>query len=259
MSKIGEWVSGRNPGGSAENRAEAGIKELKEKLWWARHVTVLTGAGISAESGVPTFRGEGGLWKQFRAVDLATPEAFSRNPKLVWEFYNWRRELLAPLSPNPGHFALAEIERRVPHFTLITQNIDGLHEKAGSCNIIELHGNIWKVRCTRCQRVLDDRRVPLPEMPACESCGSLLRPHVVWFGEMLEPQVLNAAYEAIGNSDLMIVTGTSGTVQPAASMGVQAKRNGASVAEINFEPTPLSNLYDISILGKSGEILPQLL
>ncbi len=259
MSKIGEQVSGRNPGGSAENRAEAGIKELKEKLWQAKHVTVLTGAGISAESGVPTFRGEGGLWKQFRAVDLATPEAFSRNPKLVWEFYNWRRELLAPLSPNPGHFALAEVERRIPHFTLITQNIDGLHEKAGSSNIIELHGNIWKVRCTRCQRVIDDRRVPLPELPACESCGSLLRPHVVWFGEMLAPQVLNAAYEAIGNSDLMIVTGTSGTVQPAASMGAQAKRNGASVAEINFEPTPLSDLYDISILGKSGEILPQLL
>ena len=125
--------------------------------------------------------------------------------------------------------------------------------------MIELHGNLWKVRCTGCETVSEDLRIPLPELPACESCGSLLRPHVVWFGEMLEPQVLNAAYEAIGNCDLMIVIGTSGTVQPAASMGVQAKRNGASVAEINLEPTPYSDVYNISISGKSGEILPQLL
>jgi len=243
----------------AEHKIETDIKNLREKLWLAKHVAVLSGAGISAESGVPTFRGEGGLWKQFRAVDLATPEAFSRDPRLVWEFYNWRRDLIGRLSPNPGHFALAQIEERVPQFTLITQNIDGLHEKAGSRNVIELHGNLWKVRCTGCETVSEDLRIPLPELPACESCGSLLRPHVVWFGEMLEPQVLNAAYEAIGNCDLMIVIGTSGTVQPAASMGVQAKRNGASVAEINLEPTPYSDVYNISISGKSGEILPQLL
>jgi NAD-dependent deacetylase len=243
----------------AEHKIETDIKNLREKLWLAKHVAVLSGAGISAESGVPTFRGAGGLWKQFRAVDLATPEAFSRDPRLVWEFYNWRRDLIGRLSPNPGHFALAQIEERVPQFTLITQNIDGLHEKAGSRNVIELHGNLWKVRCTGCETVSEDLRIPLPELPACESCGSLLRPHVVWFGEMLEPQVLNAAYEAIGNCDLMIVIGTSGTVQPAASMGVQAKRNGASVAEINLEPTPYSDVYNISISGKSGEILPQLL
>ncbi len=243
----------------AEHGTGTGVHDLRERLWGARNVAVLTGAGISAESGVPTFRGEGGIWKQFRAVDLATPEAFSLDPKLVWEFYNWRRELVAPLSPNPGHFALAEIERLVPRFTLITQNIDGLHEKAGSRNIIELHGNLWRVRCTRCETITEDRRAPLPGLPACKSCGSLLRPHVVWFGEMLEPRVLNAAYEAVGDCDLMIVTGTSGTVQPAASMGVQAKQNGAAVAEINLEKTPYSNLYDISILGKSGEILPQLL
>jgi NAD-dependent deacetylase len=235
------------------------IINLRQKLWESKQIAVLTGAGISAESGVPTFRGEGGLWKQFRAVDLATPEAFARNPKLVWEFYNWRRELIAPLSPNPGHFALAEIERRVPGFTLITQNIDGLHKKAGSRNIIELHGNLWKVRCTRCQQVVEDLRAPMPELPACQSCASLLRPHVVWFGEMLEPQVLDAAYEAVSGCDLMIVIGTSGTVQPAASMGMAAKRNGALVAEINLEPTPYSDAYDISILGKSGEILPLLI
>jgi NAD-dependent deacetylase len=243
----------------AKPKIETDIKALREKLRQAKHVAVLTGAGISAESGVPTFRGEGGLWKQFRAVDLATPEAFSRDPKLVWEFYNWRRELIGPLSPNPGHFALAEIEGRVPQFTLITQNIDGLHKKAGSRNIVELHGNLWKVRCTGCETVSEDLRIPLPELPACQSCGSLLRPHVVWFGEMLEPQVLDTAYDAISSCDLMIVIGTSGTVQPAASMGLQAKRNGASVAEINLEPTPYSDVYNISISGKSGEILPQLL
>jgi NAD-dependent deacetylase len=240
-------------------KIETGIRDLKEKLWRAKHVAVLTGAGISAESGVPTFRGEGGLWKQFRAVDLATPEAFSRDPKLVWEFYNWRRELIAPLSPNPGHFALTEIESRIQRFTLITQNIDGLHQKAGSHNIVELHGNLWKVRCTGCKTVIEDRRIPLPELPTCESCGSLLRPHVVWFGEMLDSLVMDSAYEAIADCDLMMVIGTSGTVQPAASMGVQAKRNGAAVAEINLEPTPYSDLYNISISGKSGEILPQLL
>jgi NAD-dependent deacetylase len=236
-----------------------GVGDLKEKLWRAKRIVVLTGAGISAESGVPTFRGEGGLWRQYRAMDLATPEAFSRDAKLVWEFYNWRRELLTPLVPNPGHHALAEIERRVPQFTLITQNIDGLHQKAGSKKMLELHGNIWWVRCTGCENLVEDRRVPLPEMPACTSCNSLLRPHVVWFGEMLDPRVLNAAYEAISNCDLMLVVGTSGTVQPAASMGVQAKRTGATVAEVNLEPTPYSDIYDISISGKSGEILPLLL
>ena len=235
------------------------IGALREKLKEARRVVVLTGAGISAESGVPTFRGEGGLWKQYRAVDLATPEAFSRDPKLVWEFYNWRRELLAPLSPNPGHYALVEIERRVPHFTLITQNIDGLHRKAGSKNMLELHGNLWWVRCTGCEGLAEDLRVPLPEMPECGNCKALLRPHVVWFGEMLDPGVLDAAYGAISTCDLMIVVGTSGTVQPAASMGVQAKRVGAAVAEINLDPTPYSGIYHYSIAGKSGEVLPRLL
>jgi len=240
-----------------EKKAETGIEILAQRLQNAKHITVLTGAGISAESGVPTFRGEGGIWRQFRAVDLATPEAFSRDPKLVWEFYNWRRDLIAPLIPNPGHFALARIERQAPRFTLITQNIDGLHKKAGSVNIVELHGNLWKVRCTRCETVVEDLRVPMPDLPACDSCGALLRPHVVWFGEMLEPDVLQTAYHAIGSCDLMMIIGTSGTVQPAASMGVHAKRNGAWVAEINLEPTPYSDLYDVSIVGKSGEILPQ--
>jgi NAD-dependent deacetylase len=235
------------------------LQELKERLWNAKRVAVLTGAGISAESGIPTFRGEGGLWRQYKAVELATPEGFARDPELVWEFYHWRRETIGQCKPNPGHFALAEMEERIANFTLITQNIDGLHKKAGSRNIIELHGNMWKLRCTRCEQIVEDPRIKLPKMPACDSCGSLLRPHVVWFGEMLEPRVLNAAYEAVRSCDLMIVAGTSGTVQPAASMGAQAKRNGAWVVEINLEQTPYSDIYDASIQGKSGEILPQLL
>ena len=183
------------------------------------------------------------MGSSFVRLTSATPEAFSRDPKLVWEFYNWRRELIAPLSPNPGHFAL--MDNREPNSALYTynaKNIDGLHQKAGSRNIVELHGNLWKVRCTGCKTVIEDRRIPLPELPACESCGSLLRPHVVWFGEMLDSLVLDSAYEAIADCDLMMVIGTSGTVQPAALMGVQAKRNGAAVAEINLEPTPYSDL-----------------
>ncbi len=242
-----------------ERSSEEKVHVLKEKLRGAGSVAVLTGAGISAESGVPTFRGEGGLWKQYRAMDLATPEAFLRDPKLVWEFYGWRREVLAPLSPNPGHYALAELERRVPHFTLITQNIDGLHRKAGSKNILELHGNIWWVRCTHCGVLVEDRTMPLPELPKCGSCEGLLRPHVVWFGEMLDTEILDKAYEAINGCDVMMVVGTSGTVQPAASMGLVARKRRAMVAEINLEPTPYADAYEVSITGKSGEILPQLL
>lgn len=240
---------------SAENKIQA----LKETLKGSERVVVLTGAGISAESGVPTFRGEGGLWRKYRATDLATPEAFESDPRLVWEFYGWRRQLLAPLSPNPGHYALAELERKIPHFTLITQNIDGLHQKAGSANILELHGNLWWVRCTRCGGLSENHTIPLPELPRCDSCQGLLRPHVVWFGEMLDAGILDRAYQAIQECGVMLVVGTSGTVQPAASMGLIARKRGATVAEVNLDPTPYTDAYDISISGKSGEILPQLL
>jgi NAD-dependent deacetylase len=219
----------------------------------------LTGAGISAESGVPTFRGDGGLWKERRAVDLATPEAFARDPKLVWEFYNWRRELLGPLRPNAAHMALAEIESRMPGFTLATQNIDGLHQLAGSSNMLELHGNIWRVRCTKCGGVSENREVPLPALPTCTACGGLLRPHVVWFGESLNPVILQSVYQAIEKCEVMLVIGTSGIVQPAASMGLHALQHGAFVAEINLEPTPYSPAFSLSIKGKAGEIAPQLL
>lgn len=238
---------------------EEKIRLVRERLRESRALVVLTGAGISAESGVPTFRGDGGLWRTYRAMDLATPEAFERDPKLVWEFYNWRRELVAPLEPNPAHRALAELEKRLPGFTLITQNIDGLHQKAGSRNLLELHGNLWWVRCTACRRLEEDRTVPLPPLPACPSCGSLLRPHVVWFGEMLDRKILDAAYGAIDGCDLMMVIGTSGTVQPAASMGMHARGHGALTVEINLDPTPYTDAYDVGIAGKAGEIVPQLL
>lgn len=240
----------------AEPSHEGEIAILRERLVEAESVVVLTGAGISAESGVPTFRGRDGLWRQYRATDLATPEAFADDPALVWEFYNWRRQVLAPLHPNPGHLALAAMERRFPRFTLITQNIDGLHQTAGSRNVIELHGNIWWVRCTQCGKLTEDRSPVLPELPACGSCGALLRPHVVWFGEMLDPKILDLAGRALESCQVMLVVGTSGVVQPAASMGAAARRRGSFVAEINLEPTPYSGIYDLSIMGKSGEVLP---
>ncbi len=159
---------------------------VRERLAQARAITVLTGAGISADSGVPTFRGTDGLWRNYRAEDLATPEAFERDPRLVWEWYNWRRELIASKRPNPAHEAVVELERRCPQFWLITQNVDGLHRAAGSRKISEIHGNIWMVRCTACRSVEENREVPIALLPECRRCGGLLRPHIVWFGESLD-------------------------------------------------------------------------
>ncbi|MGQ9921978.1 MAG: SIR2 family NAD-dependent protein deacylase [Desulfobacca sp.] len=239
--------------------SDTDLQILRRRLLQSRDVVVLTGAGISAASGVPTFRGQDGLWRQYRAVDLATPEAFQRDPHLVWEFYHWRRRLLAPLQPNAAHLALAEMEARLPRFTLITQNIDGLHALTGSRRIIELHGNIWQLRCTGCGQVSEDRRLDLPPLPTCDICGALRRPHVVWFGEMLDPGVLAAASAAVEACDLMLVSGTSGLVQPAASLGRLAKQRGAFVAEINVEPTPQSDCYDLSLLGRAEDLMPRLL
>lgn len=238
---------------------EQKVRTVKEKLAECKRAVAMTGAGISAESGVPTFRGKDGLWRQYRATDLATPEAFMRDPATVWEFYNWRRELLAPLKPNPGHLALAEMENLLREFCVVTQNIDGLHRAAGSRNVIEMHGNIWWVRCTRCKKSFENRTVPLSSPPHCSLCGAMLRPDVVWFGEALDTAILQSAFDAIQSCEVMLIVGTSALVQPAASMGVHAKRAGAFVVEINLEATPYSELYDLSILGKSGEILPQLL
>jgi NAD-dependent deacetylase len=238
---------------------DAGLQLLRTKLNRCQDLALLTGAGISAESGVPTFRGQDGLWRQYRAVDLATPQAFQRDPRLVWEFYQWRRRLLQPLRPHPAHEALAALERRIPRCTLITQNIDGLHALAGSRNIIELHGNIWFVSCTGCSRVSENRRLDLPPLPVCRHCGVLLRPHVVWFGESLDPEILAKTYTALETCQVLLIVGTSGLVQPAASMGAWAKQHGAFVAELNLDTTPQSGIYDLALQGRAGELLPQLL
>ncbi len=235
------------------------MDELRSKLQFAQSVAVLTGAGISAESGVPTFRGPDGLWRNFRPEQLATPEAFEADARLVWEWYNWRRELIAPLQPNLAHYALVEMERRVRQFTLITQNVDGLHGKAGSRNLLEIHGSIWKVRCTCCGIVTDNFDVPIQILPTCHQCGSLLRPNVVWFGEMLPEVELHAAQLAATRCNLMFVIGTSGVVQPAASFAVIAKGAGAYVVEVNIERTPLSGVADRTCIGKAAEVLTQVI
>src|SRR5271155_3296996 len=175
----------------------------------AQSVAVLTGAGISAESGIPTFRGPGGLWRNHRPEDLATPEAFARDSKLVWQWYDWRRGLIAAAQPNAGHRALVEIERRIPRFTLITQNVDDLHERAGSTSVLHLHASIFKLKCLSCAAETIDKRSPLPVLPPRCDCGGLLRPGVVWFGEALPPEVCEASEQAVRSADLLLVIGTS--------------------------------------------------
>ena len=233
------------------------LDHARERLASAGRVAALTGAGISAESGVPTFRGAGGLWKNFRSEDLATPEAFARDPETVWEWYNWRRGLIAEKAPNPGHAALADLEQR-KDFTLITQNVDGLHRAAGSRNLLELHGCLFRVRCSKCRFQREDRTVPLPYPPNCPECGKLLRPDVVWFGESLDPNTIEQAFQAAQACEVMLVVGTSAVVQPAASLAWQAKRSNAFVIEINVEPSAFSAEADAVLLGPSGEILPRL-
>ena len=235
------------------------MDHVREWLKQARSVAVLTGAGVSAESGVPTFRGNNGLWKQRRAEDLATPAAFARDPKLVWEWYDWRRSVLAQAKPNPGHHALAELERRVPNFTLITQNVDGLHELAGSRSVLRLHGSMWILRCLACDRERDDKRVPLPEIPPRCECGGVLRPGVVWFGETLPRNAWRDAEAAARSADLFLVIGTSAVVYPAAGLAQIAKSSGARVGEINIAETVLSERIDSFLQGPSGELLPQLI
>ncbi|MCX7974407.1 MAG: NAD-dependent deacylase [Candidatus Aminicenantes bacterium] len=233
------------------------VKKVAEILGNQPSLTILTGAGVSAESGVPTFRGPDGLWRQFRAEDLATPEAFYRNPKLVWEWYDWRRQKIQKVKPNPAHLVIARWEKYFPSFILITQNVDGLHRQAGSTKILELHGNIWWVRCLKENKVMENRQVPLIQIPPlCSDCGSLLRPHVVWFGEALPADILEAAFNACYRSEIMMVIGTSALVQPAASLPLIAQQHGAIIVEINLEPTPLSHYADYSLYGKAGEILP---
>lgn len=233
---------------------------LIDALRRARRVTVLTGAGVSAESGVPTFRdAQTGLWSHFNPQDLATREAFMRNPKMVWEWYAYRRVLTAGAEPNAGHYALAELEKRVEAFTLVTQNIDGLHQRAGSRNMLELHGNIHRSKCfqedVRVSRWMDTDEIP----PRCPRCNSYLRPDVVWFGENLPPFTLDEAFRAAGECDVFLCVGTSGVVEPAASLPFIALGKRAAVVEVNPDETPLSDAATFRLAGPSGVVMPKLI
>lgn len=232
------------------------IKIIKEKIKAASNLVILSGAGISAESGIPTFRGEDGLWKKYRAEELASPKAFSSNPELVWEWYNWRRELIRSKKPNQAHISCVDLEKKFKDkFTIITQNVDGLHQQAGNNNVIELHGNIWKTRCTNCGDIKENKST-LGNLPKCSICNGLLRPHIVWFGEALDEELLYKAYKVLLSTDIVIVVGTSGIVYPAAQFAGTAKDSGAFVIEIDIKETPQSSLVDVSVRGKAGEILP---
>ncbi|MEW6683677.1 MAG: NAD-dependent deacylase [Nitrospirota bacterium] len=224
---------------------DSAIDNLRNLLGRASLVTALTGAGISAESGIPTFRGPEGLWNNYRAEDLATPEAFSRDPELVWRWYDWRRGIVARARPNAAHLGLVALERR-QRVTVITQNVDGLHGLAGSRELIEVHGNIWKVRCTNCALIAANTEVPLAVIPPrCGRCGALVRPHIVWFGEAVDPYDFQRSVEMSRSADVFLVIGTSGLVQPAASLAQVAKSAGATVVEINPDSTPTTSLADL--------------
>ncbi len=235
------------------------VGQVTKWLGAAKSVAVLTGAGISAESGIPTFRGPGGVWKTYRAEELATPQGFARDPKLVWEWYDWRRSVIAEAQPNAGHRALAEIERRVPQFSLVTQNVDGLHDRAGSRNVLKVHGDIWTIRCTLCGKERRDLRRKIEPLPPHCSCGGLERPGVVWFGEGLPEDVWEDAVRATKESDLFFVIGTSAVVHPAAALVYLAKSSGAKVVEINVDDTPVSSTVDVCWRASAAEALPALL
>jgi NAD-dependent deacetylase len=234
------------------------VEQARDWIKSASRIAVLTGAGISAESGVPTFRGDEGLWKQYKPEELATPEAFLRDPRLVWEWYDWRRQAIAKVSPNPGHRALVELERQKPHSTLITQNVDGLHDRAGSGRILKLHGDIWRFRCLECRSDWPDRRVPLPKLPPHCRCGGMARPGVVWFGEPLADGMWIEAQHAASDAEVLLVVGTSAVVYPAASLVTIARMAKAKVIEVNVEETPISREVDCSLRGPAGEVLPPL-
>jgi len=234
------------------------VEQARHWIRDASSIAVLTGAGISAESGIPTFRGPGGLWKQYKPEDLATPQAFAKDPRLVWEWYDWRRTLIAKSEPNAGHRSLVQLEAAKPNFTLITQNVDGLHERAGSRRPLKLHGDIWRLQCSQCGRDWPDRRASLPKLPPHCGCGAIARPGVVWFGEPLG-EVWAEAEHAAREAKVVLVIGTSAVVYPAAGLASIAKSAGARIIEINPDETPLSAHVDLSLRGPAGDILPQLI
>lgn len=227
----------------------------------ANRVCVLTGAGVSAESGVPTFRASDGLWEGHRIEDVASPFGFERDPRLVWNFYNARRANVKTVQPNAGHRALVKLEERWgERFALVTQNVDGLHRVAGTKNLLEIHGSLYRTRCTKCREVVDQGLATLPEIPECH-CGAMLRPDIVWFHESLPEDVWEAAQMAASECDVLLVVGTSAVVHPAASLVPIAKGTrspGATVIEVNLSQTEASSLADIGLYGPSGQVLPRL-
>ncbi len=251
----------------------AELVEAKRLLDKALRVVVLTGAGVSAESGVPTFRGAGGLWKQFKAEDLATPIAFGRDPRLVWEWYAWRREEVRKCRPNAAHLALARWMLSRPGVTLVSQNVDGLHERA-ACEVsanaeaaarampIKLHGSLFHDRCVRCNHRVEGGAVDaasLETLPHCPECGGLMRPDVVWFGEMLPARAVEAAFAAAAEAEACLVVGTTGAVYPAAGVAHAAKAAGASVVIVDPGQTDLDAIADIRLTGAAGDLVPRLL
>ena len=233
---------------------------LVNKLQSAEHIVVFTGAGISAESGVPTFRGEGGIWKKMKPEELANFDAFMRNPDLVWEWYKHRKQIMQTIQPNPGHYAIAEMEQLFKHVSVITQNIDNLHRRAGSTIVYELHGNIERNYCIGCGKKYTNEEIFKSDaIPRCSACKGLIRPDVVWFGEMLPQDDWNASVQAAEFADVFFVVGTSAVVYPAASLPQLAKRAGAYIVEVNVEPTELTLYADTTLLGKAGEVMPAIL
>ena len=236
------------------------LDEAARRLRSARRVSIVTGAGVSAASGVPTFRGDAGLWKTFRPEDLATPEAFERDPATVWEWYDWRRRMIAAARPNAAHETIAAWSRRFPRFVLVTQNVDGLHERAGTLGVVRFHGSIWTLACAASCGARpggwEDRRAPLPALPpVCPDCGALARPGVVWFGEPIPPAALAASEDSL-DCDVFLVVGTSSLVMPAAGLAQRARRRGAFTIEVNPEATPASSRVDLAIAAPAEEAIP---
>uniref|UniRef100_A0A914WYQ1 NAD-dependent protein deacylase n=2 Tax=Plectus sambesii TaxID=2011161 RepID=A0A914WYQ1_9BILA len=266
------------------SRPSSDLASFRSRLKTARHIVVLTGAGISAESGIPTFRGAGGLWRKYEATRLATPQAFAANPALVWEFYHYRREVCLSKEPNDAHRAIAECQKRLASegkdLTVITQNVDDLHHRAGTTGVLQLHGSLYRVRCTSCKKVWDDRNSPICEaladkgapdpdtldaevakedLPHCPTCGGLARPHIVWFGENLDPKVLDATQRYLDECDLCLVIGTSSVVYPAAMFAPMLAARGVPVAEFNIEETGATAALGYHFAGPAAKTVPEAL
>ncbi|MFX1332100.1 MAG: NAD-dependent deacetylase [Promethearchaeota archaeon] len=233
------------------------MKEAAKIISDAEYLIALTGAGVSRESNVPTFRGVDGLWRNYDPMELATPHAFARSPKLVWEWYSWRQGLISECEPNPAHTTLAEWEANGILSHLITQNVDGLHRRAGSEKVLEVHGDLWATKCTSCSfhGRLDS---PAKGIPLCPECENILRPDVVWFGESLDGRIMARVYEELASADIILVVGTSALVQPAASFPLVVKHAGGKILEANIEHTPLTLVSDVHVSGKAGEVLPSI-